>query len=671
MRVAFVDNLLFEDFEGIHRYVLQPHLGLISLIAVLEAGGHEGLLVDPKLEVSRGRLSLDEDLYPLLARRILDLRPDAVGFTSLGCNFICTVKVAAYLRRWEPDLPILLGGPHATVLATEILNRFPQFDVIVRGEAERKILPLLECLPKREFLRAPGVSFRLAGTIWNTPGDEIIEDLDTLPVPAYHCHPIRELGLSSLRIDAGRGCPFQCTFCSTASFFGRKYRLKSAARLVAEMDFLHREYGVSDFSLTHDLFTVNRHKVAEFCHAVEGRGYTWKCSARMDCVSEELLDIMSAAGCRSIYYGIEAGSERMQKISKKHLDLQLFTPILDHTARAGMSATVSFITGYPEEELEDQRATLDLIGVSIGRDAPLLNVQLHLLTPEPGTELLAEYRDRIAYDGHISDFNFPVLEADDSAVMEGNPSVFINHHYFPATLSRARHIFVSTLYQVLYSLGFPLLRHLVAVYGGTFSALVNRMDEWRMDEWRENNGASAVADASWLQRHFEATEGPDHYLTGLVAYMLKAAELRRLASFETSFETGKFPWPGSEWDPDARYRLSSRVAVIRSVPDCPRMLEQLMAGPADPRAFSRRRKRLNFMLHLRPPQNDEVHNSVVTPACAALLEFSRASRTLGEYRARFPEETGYPAPPPSFLQSLLEQGILEVKQGILEVAGAA
>src|SRR5262247_1192950 len=111
MRAVFVDNLLFEDSEGIRRYVLQPHLGLISLIAVLEKAGHEGILFDPKVEVYLGRLRMDESLYAEIARRVARLNPDVVGFTSLGCNFICTVKTAAYLKQWEPDLAILLGGP--------------------------------------------------------------------------------------------------------------------------------------------------------------------------------------------------------------------------------------------------------------------------------------------------------------------------------------------------------------------------------------------------------------------------------------------------------------------------------------------------------------------------------------------------------------------------------
>ena len=390
MRVVFTDNLLFEDAEGINRYVLQPHLGLISLISMLEQRGHSGVLLNPKIPVAQGRWALDDQLYQRIASWILAKDPDVVGMTSLGCNFICTVKVAGHLKRICPELPIILGGPHASVLSKTIMGRFPDFDAIVRNEAERTIVPLVEELRSRNLWKIPGITFRIGNTIWENPGEPIIQDLDEIPIPAYHAYPIEELQLKSIRVDAGRGCPFQCTFCSTAAFFGRKYRLKSASRLVRELDFLNEKYGVFDFALSHDLFTVNRHKVLEFCNAVEGRGYTWKCSARMDCVDAELLERMAAAGCRSIYYGIEAGSARMQKIAKKHLDLGIFDPTLDVTQKLGMSATVSFITGYPEETREDQVATLDLMAscfLPARRRSPL-NVQLHLLTPEPGTELL-------------------------------------------------------------------------------------------------------------------------------------------------------------------------------------------------------------------------------------------------------------------------------------------
>lgn len=650
MRVVFIDNLLFEDAEGILRYSLQPHLGLISLIAVLERGGHEGLLYDPKVEIARGKLQLNSSLYRDMAKQILEMNPDVVGLTSLGCNFICTAKVAGYLRSWMPELPILLGGPHATVLDRVILRSFPQFDVIARSEAECTILPLLEALPNRAFFDVPGITFRAAGAIWQNEGEPRIDDLDTLPLPAYHHYPVRELNLTSLRVEAGRGCPFQCTFCSTASFFGRKYRLKSSERLVMELDSLHDTYGINEFSLTHDLFTVNRRKVSEFCDAVAGRGYTWKCSARMDCVDDGLLEQMWAAGCQSIYYGIEAGSERMQKISKKHLDLKLFDPILSTTQRLGMSATVSFITGYPEETREDQNATLDLVGACFARDTSPLNVQLHLLTPEPGTELLQNYRDQIAYDGHISDFNFPALEPDDSFVIETNPDVFINHHYFPSLLARSRHVFVTLAYQALHSLGFPLLRYILKRYAGSLHRLIEALYEWA-----EADGRSSTSDATTIEVFFRETLGATHHISGLVRYMLAAAELRRRASLDTG--PARMPAPFTE---APQYRLSSRTIVVRDVPDCPAILETMMGDESLTIPSRLLMRRFNFLLYLPPDHEDVLHNFELTEASTSLMEYLHTPTSWQDSQAVFERDTGYPAPPAAFLTALADRGFLEV-----------
>src|SRR6266699_6760424 len=132
MRILFVDNLLLESKNGAYVFDLQPHLGLISLVAVAEGADHKALLYDPKLAIFRGELPLDKSLYREMAKAILRQVPDVVGFTTLGCNFICTLKVASYLKSMNPELPILLGGPHASILDQQIMQRFPQFDVVVR-----------------------------------------------------------------------------------------------------------------------------------------------------------------------------------------------------------------------------------------------------------------------------------------------------------------------------------------------------------------------------------------------------------------------------------------------------------------------------------------------------------------------------------------------------------
>jgi radical SAM superfamily enzyme YgiQ (UPF0313 family) len=659
MRIVFVDNLLLENANGLTQYVLQPHLGLISLIAVAEACGHEALLYDPKLALWRGELMLDESLYHDAAKQILAMQPDAVGMTSLGCNFICTVKIAAYLKDWVPDLPIMLGGPHASVLDRQIATKFPQFDVIVRNEAEVKLPSVLRALGTRSFWGVPGVTFRRRSDIFSNPGDPIIEDLDSIPIPAYFRYPIKELGLTSLRVDAGRGCPFSCTFCSTASFFGRRYRLKSAERLIQELDLLRDRYGIRDFALTHDLFTVNRRKVLEFCEAVRGRGYTWKCSARMDCVDDEMLRAMSRAGCQSIYYGIETGSRRMQGISKKRLDLELFQPTLDITQSVGMSATVSFITGYPEEDQGDQNATLNMIGGCFSRGGPPLNVQLHLLTPEPGTQLMKEYGNRIEFDGHISDFNFPTLEPDDPVVMAGEPQIFVNHHYFPTFLPRQRHVFVTSVYQVLYELGFDVLNYALQFYGGKLSALIAAMYGWAVE-----NGRVRSPDTEFVESYIGARWGEDHVMHSLARYMFALARLRKNVSDTLSANRSHAQPPAvldGRCDEASVYARSPAVAVVTNIYDCPRILaflarNRVKSTSVIPRRL--RRAKLNLLLVLSGGSASSIENFSLSDGGAALITYFEAPRSYEDFRRTFRQETGLPLPRRAFFSQLLREGVL-------------
>jgi hypothetical protein len=657
MRVVFVDNLLLERNGGLYDYVLQPHLGLISLIAVVEAAGHVGVLYDPKLAVARGGLSLDGSLYREIARDILRAGPDAVGMTSLGCNFICTLKVASYLRASRPDLPILLGGPHATVLDRLILERFPQFDLIVRNEAELKVLPVLQALADRRFDGVPGITYRKGREIVANPGEPVIDDLDSLPAAAYDHYPIETLGLTWLRVDAGRGCPFQCSFCSTASFFGRRYRLKSAARLCADLDALHARYGVTHFSLTHDLFTVNRNKVIDFCREVAGRGYTWKCSARMDCVDPQLLEIMRDAGCLEIYYGVETGSPRMQKLSQKRLDLSLFYPTLDATERLGMTETVSFITGYPQEEKADQDATLDMIGSCFYRETPPHYVQLHLLTPEPGTHLLTEFGRGMAYDGYVTDFNFPTLEPDDAAVMRDNADIFVNHHYFESALSRHRHIFVTSLYGILYRLGPLVLTRLLDRYDRRLSRFADAMESWL-----EARGLEPSVREDALCDFCMETWGPGDWLTSLVRY--KAAGIGLASSVRPGRHPAALVGAAASWQPDAggAYRLSARATVLHDLHDCPEILDRLSQAHRAARAAeipSDLRYRRGPYLLLAEEESDLLRNFELDESSAAVIEAFRQARRVRQVAATLARVGTDPGAVRALCGELVRLGVLE------------
>ena len=530
MNITVVDNLLFEQQpgSGLPKFDLHPHLGLLSLMAAADAGGHHCRLVDPKLEVHRGHLPMDGTLYRKLAQTVLETVPDVVGLTSLGCNFVCTLKVAKYVKEMAPELPIFLGGPHATILCKEILHRFDCFDVIVRGEGERSFPLALNALGTTALRDVDGIAYRSEGEIVLTGEGHIIEDLDELPSADYSHYPIDELGLQTLRVEAGRGCPFHCTFCSTADFFGRLYRLKSPQKLRDEMLELRSRYRINDFTLQHDLFTVNKKKIYAFCDAIRDDGFTWSCSARVDCVDTHLLTEMVRAGCRSIYYGIETGSKKMQEITKKRLNLDLVEPVLETTLSLGVSAVASFITGYPEETHEDQNETLRRLGrcVALAAEAKdLLMVQLHLLTPEPGTELLRQYSGRLLYDGHITDFNFPTLEPDDDRVMCETPEIFVNHHFFTTVLPRERHIFVTEISHLLFSLGFPIVAHIMGRHSGNLSRFMDNIYDWS----KASNKIGERPDVI-LERYLDDTFGPNDYLPSLANYVVTAHRLNAVIS---------------------------------------------------------------------------------------------------------------------------------------------
>ena len=622
MRVVLVDNLLFETKLGRREFDLQPHLGLISLIAAVEAAGHQGILFDPKLEVSLGRVAFDESLYRTLAEAIVQLEPDVVGFTSLGCNFICTAKIAAYLRDARAAIPILIGGPHATILDRQILERFPQFDLVLRNEAELTLPAVLQALRSNQFHSVPGVTFRHENRVVRNPGAPLISDLDTLPWPAFHAYPLETLNTSGIRVEVGRGCPFSCTFCSTASFFGRTYRLKSAERICKELDFLRSRYGAKHFMLTHDLFTVNRRKVLKFCDEIARRDYTWTCSARMDCVDSELLTRMQAAGCRSIYYGVETGSRRLQEVIRKRQDLEMFPKIVEATQRLGMGCTLSFITGYPQETAHDQEETLDLAGSGFECDEQLTNVQLHLLTPEPGTQLLQEFGAQLQYDGHISDFNFPTLEPDDAGIMAGTPEIFVTHHYYGSILPRWRHVFVTEAFNHLRELGFPVLRAILKLHQGKLSLLIDGLLSMT-----EAPGGRPVYDKGLLELYLSRRLGFSHILVSLVRYMLAANHLTAAAKAAQSTRA---------LTAGRKFKLRPQTAVLRDLHDCGAALLLLAsAQPLERLPGKLRKERRDYLMVVETNNGPEVCNFVLGEGTANLIQFFDRPRSRQEFLSQF------------------------------------
>jgi len=575
MRVTLVDNLVLPEERDLSMLDVHPHLGLLSLAAAAGGAGHQVRIYDPKRLVRSGELPYDETLYERVAAALLADGPDAIGFTTLGCSFLFVAGVGRVIERYAPGLPLLLGGPHATMLARPILAHYPQFDVVVRHEADFTFPDVLDRLEKRDFTGVPGVTWRTAAGIRETQGSPRVDDLDALPMLDYDLYPVADLGLDLMRVEAGRGCPFACYFCSTATFFQRRYRLKSPGRLVTELDTLRDRYGPQEFKLDHDLFTVNRHKVRDFCEAVAGHGHRWRVSARADCVDEELLTQMAEAGCVGLYLGVETGSRRMQKLVAKRLDLELVEPVLDVCERLGIETTASFITGYPEEQPADQDDTLAMLGGCFTRPAGTCIPQLHILTPEPGTALFERFGDRMEFDGYATPFNSWLLREEDRAEVASQPEVYSSYYYYPAEISRATHVAVVETVDLLRGLGHTLCGALIKRHDRGLAGLVRALTP--------DGAQPSLDDLTEYVRRWLGDGDPVSSAVRYVRFLREpAGEAVPAATVPAATVPAGAAPPGP--GPDLLLRLPAHARILHDVHDCAAVGAWLRGDGAEPTA---------------------------------------------------------------------------------------
>jgi|HubBroStandDraft_4_1064222.scaffolds.fasta_scaffold06418_5 hypothetical protein len=468
--------------DVVRQVTLEPQLGILSLAAVLEVRGDSVLIVDLNRTyfqfADSGGMSELAEFAEAAARAIAGRDAGVYGFSSICSSYPLTIRIAKALKLILPDCTIVFGGPQASVVDLQTLAAFPFVDLILRGEAEESFPLLLDELAGgRRMDQVPGLTYRMEGQHRRNPNADVIRDLDSLPSPAYHL--TGELQAASrAALEMGRGCPFACTFCSTNDFFRRNFRLRSPARILRDMRSLAEAYGLSDFDLIHDMFTVDRRRVVAFCDAMidSGEQFTWACSARTDCVDEPLLELMARAGCVGIFFGIETGSARMQTIIDKRLDISRAKEIIDAAEKLGIGSTVSLITGFPEETREDLEQTVRMLmhSARCSHSDP----QLNLLAPLPETPIHLKYKDQLTLETLCSDVSHQGAKQnkEDIELIRQHPEIFPSFYLVPApNLDR---IFLLELREFLL-MGIEHFRWLLVALDQFTAHMVNFFSQWR------------------------------------------------------------------------------------------------------------------------------------------------------------------------------------------------
>ena len=382
-----------------------PPPGLLRLGGALERAGHEVVLEDLAFRQALGQLGEGDQIADRAAERLATLGHfDALGLSVMGATLPIALAIAARLRALRPGPPIALGGPGCNGVESAVLERFPAIDLIVRGEGELSTCEWLERLADgRTPAGVAGISWRDAsGRVHSEENRRPIEDLSLLADCAWHLLPaLAEYKAISgeseglVPIDSGRGCVYDCSFCTIGRYWSRRSRPLPAQRLAEEVQAAAQLPGARQVYLCHDLFGADRAHARQFCEQMIERGarVPWECRARIDHLDAELCALMARAGCYRVLVGIESAAPAVRARNSKGMraDIDLLSAI-DACTRVGIVPILSLILGLPGEGEAELRQSLDFC-----MDASLragVNVSLHLVNPQPGCGLGQEFGAR-------------------------------------------------------------------------------------------------------------------------------------------------------------------------------------------------------------------------------------------------------------------------------------
>lgn len=420
-----------------HSQITIP-LNLMVLSSVVkEAGGHAEVL-DLDFMVKTGQVSLQDDFFGTVVRSLRDRSFTHVGVTTMCANYPVILEMCRFIKEAYPACTMVLGGPQASAVCMETLELFPFIDLIVVGEGERTVAELVRS-GFSEVESQRGICYRSGEKIVSPLPQPMIDDLNELPIPDYGAIPlgayISELAKTEIPvfpIEAGRGCPYNCTFCSTTLFWEKKYRVKSPERITDEIMQIYQQFGLTKYDLVHDNLLFDR----EYCLGM-GKVFaerlppevTWIGASRADHIVPELLEALKAGRCGGLFFGIETGSPRMQKLIRKGLKLERVPEVIKMCTEAGIGSTASLIIGFPEEEPEDTNATLNL---ALQCKLHGARVDLQILSPVYETELFAKYGDKTFYVEDIQPRSaFPIDELAVGPLVRSNNRVFAFYYGFP------------------------------------------------------------------------------------------------------------------------------------------------------------------------------------------------------------------------------------------------
>jgi radical SAM superfamily enzyme YgiQ (UPF0313 family) len=400
--------------SSLHAYsfAIVPPLGPAYIAAALEAAGHVVHVIDA---LGEAPLARHQSAHPRLLAQGLTI-DEIVARTPAGTRGIAfsvmfsqqwphVAAIARALRHRFPEIPIFVGGEHATATWEHLLATCPEVTLCVLGEGEETAVDVAAWIAGAGDLGSiPGIAYRKNGIPTRTAPRSRVRNPDALPRPAWHLFPLENYLANgfghgvhrgrSIPMLATRGCPYRCTFCSSPDMWTTRYYLRSPAAVVDEIaDYVER-YRIANVDFEDLTAFIKREWILELCAELERRNihitFQLPSGTRSEALDAEVLAALWRSGCRNLTYAPESASAKTLKEIKKKVRPDRVLDSMRVAKKLGVNIKANLMIGFPDESRRDLWDTVrfGLKAAWIGVD----DIPLFPFSPYPGTALYEELR---------------------------------------------------------------------------------------------------------------------------------------------------------------------------------------------------------------------------------------------------------------------------------------
>ncbi|KKR82042.1 MAG: Radical SAM domain protein [Parcubacteria group bacterium GW2011_GWD2_40_9] len=363
-----------------------PYISLAMIGGSLLRDGHDVHILD---------LSVSSEPERDIDEAVKDFKPQYIGISFTSALSKEAIEIVQKIKKINSDIIAIAGGVHSTTLPEETLKN-SSFDIAVIGEGEDTMREIISGKNYEEIL---GIAYKKNGEIKVNSRRPFVEDIDSLPLPAWHLYDIKKYHtprINSRRnpvgaMETSRGCPFTCVFCNK-TVFARIFRAKSAERVVDEMEYMLR-MGFREIHIWEDGFSTDLNRAKEICRLIIKRKlyFPWNIynGIRVDRIDEELLRLLKKAGCYRISIGIESGNQNVIKIVNKGITLEQIRRAVKIIKEAGIESLGFFMVGLPGDTEGTMQDT-----INFAKELKLDLPKVGMLMPLPGTPVFADWEKK-------------------------------------------------------------------------------------------------------------------------------------------------------------------------------------------------------------------------------------------------------------------------------------